>query len=91
MFVQIITGFLLRIHYRSQGFDAVFSFSRESFFGETLRFFHANFVSAIFFRLYLHVFRGVGNLRFYLMPVWGSGLILFLLTVIAAFLGYVLP
>jgi quinol-cytochrome oxidoreductase complex cytochrome b subunit len=26
-----------------------------------------------------------------LMPVWGSGLILFLLTVIAAFLGYVLP
>lgn len=92
MVVQIITGIIVSFFFFSgNAFDSVFYFSRETASGELFRFFHANGVSAIFLAVYVHVFRGVAFSRFFLLPVWSSGLILFILLVLVSFLGYSLP
>lgn len=92
MVVQIVTGFVVRIFFSAgDAFYSVFYFTRETLTGESFRFMHANGVSGIFLAMYLHVFRGVSFSRFFLLPVWFSGLILFLLLIIISFLGYRLP
>ncbi len=92
MVVQIVTGFVVRMFFSARdAFYSVFYFTRETLTGESFRFLHANGVSGIFLAMYLHVFRGVSFSRFFLLPVWFSGLILFLLLIIISFLGYSLP
>lgn len=39
----------------------------------------------------MHVFRGFAYSRFFLLPVWSSGVVIFFLFVLVSFLGYVLP
>jgi quinol-cytochrome oxidoreductase complex cytochrome b subunit len=92
MVVQIVRGFIVRMFFSAgDAFYSVFYFTRETLTGESFRFLHANGVSGIFLAMYLHVFRGVRFSRFFLLPVWFSGLILFLLLIIISFLGYSLP
>lgn len=90
--LQIITGLVLTcFFFTREAFSSVFYLSRETGFGELFRFFHGNGVTVVFIALYMHVFRGMVFRRYYLFPVWSRGLILFLLLVIVAFLGYRLP
>lgn len=89
---QILSGFFLTFHYSSfLPFERVVFLSRERFFGDILRSFHANGVSLFFFALFLHVFRGVVFSSFLLIPVWVSGVLILFLSIIVGFVGYSLP
>jgi ubiquinol-cytochrome c reductase cytochrome b subunit len=52
---------------------------------------HANGASLFFLIIYLHIFRGIFFKRFKLKKVWLVGNLIFLLSILTAFLGYVLP
>lgn len=56
-----------------------------------MRFIHANGASLFFLLMYLHIFRGIFFKRFKLKKVWLVGNVIFLLSILTAFLGYVLP
>lgn len=64
---------------------------RDLISGEIVRFFHSNSASLTFLFLFLHVIRGAVFRRFYLTPVWGTGITIFLFFVVVSFLGYSLP
>jgi ubiquinol-cytochrome c reductase cytochrome b subunit len=93
--LQIITGLLISIHYipeTSRAFPSVIHLIRDVNKGWTIRFFHTNGASLFFILIYLHIARGI----YFGSPsskptVWSSGLTLIVLTIAAAFLGYVLP
>jgi len=61
--------------------------------GWLLRYIHANGASAFFIVLYIHIGRGLyyGSYLYPRQLLWCSGVIIFLLTIVTAFLGYVLP
>lgn len=93
---QIITGILLAMHYVGHvdhAFSSVQHLMVDVPSGVILRYTHANGASLFFTVVYLHVLRGLyyssGN-----QPreiVWISGVVILLLMVITAFIGYVLP
>nr|AHA41650.1 apocytochrome b [Acavomonas peruviana] len=96
--VQLITGFLLSMHYDpniNAAFDSVEHIVRDIYGGYLLRYFHANGASMFFIVLYIHMARGlyygsyVGKKGRY--KLWASGVIIYLLVMATAFLGYVLP
>lgn len=94
--VQIITGVLLAMHYTphvSLAFYSVEHIMRDVNYGWLLRYTHANGASMFFLVIYIHMFRGLyyGS---YIKPregLWISGVIIFILMIITAFMGYVLP
>ena len=92
--VQLVTGFLLSLHYVRDlelAFNSVVEISRDVQYGWWLRHFHANGASIFFICLYIHIGRGIYFKRYTLMPVWVSGVVILLLVIITSFLGYVLP
>jgi quinol-cytochrome oxidoreductase complex cytochrome b subunit len=94
--IQIITGVLLAMHYTphvSLAFYSVEHIMRDVNYGWLLRYTHANGASMFFLVVYIHMFRGLyyGS---YIKPregLWISGVIIFVLMIITAFMGYVLP
>jgi ubiquinol-cytochrome c reductase cytochrome b subunit len=93
---QIVTGILLAMHYVGHvdhAFASVQHLMVDVPSGLILRYAHANGASLFFTVVYLHVLRGIyyssGN-----QPreiVWISGVVILLLMIITAFIGYVLP
>lgn len=66
---------------------------RDVEYGWLIRYMHANGASLFFVIIYLHIARGL-YFRSYMYPrlgVWLSGLIIFVMMMATAFLGYVLP
>jgi len=91
--VQLVTGVFLAMHYRGHVDLAFFScvhISRDVNFGWLVRSIHANGASFFFLFLYLHIGRGLYYGSYRLVSVWLLGVILFVLVMGAAFLGYVL-
>ncbi len=94
--VQIITGIFLAMHYTPHidlAFSSVEHIMRNVNFGWLLRYIHANGASMFFIVVYIHIFRGL-YFGSYIKPkqwVWVIGVIIFLLMIITAFIGYVLP
>lgn len=91
---QIITGFILTLHYHSsilETFQEIVKISTEVNYGWALRSLHANGASVFFIVLYLHLARGFYYHRFTLTLVWNLGIVLIILAIASAFLGYVLP
>jgi len=94
--IQIITGVLLAMHYTAHAdlaFASVEHIMRDVNHGWLLRYAHANGASMFFIVVYVHIFRGLyyGS---YLYPreyLWISGVVILLLMIITAFMGYVLP
>jgi len=92
--VQIVTGLFLAIHYTR---DVEISFNRVSHIvrdvnnGWLLRIMHANGARFFFICLYLHTGRGLYYRSFLFHITWRVGVIILLLVIAAAFLGYVLP
>lgn len=74
-------------------FSSVEHIMRDVNGGWLLRYIHANGASAFFIVLYIHIGRGLyyGSYLYPRQLLWCSGVIIFLLTIITAFLGYVLP
>ncbi len=96
LFIQIITGLFLAIHYNGNTLDAFNSVEhimRDVNNGWFLRYAHANGSSFFFITVYIHVFRGMyyGSFTNPRQPVWYVGTIILLLIILTAFLGYVLP
>ncbi len=94
--IQLITGIFLAIHYTphiTYAFSSIEHIIRDVQYGWLIRYIHANGASFFFIVVYSHIFRGLyyGS---YLPPrelLWISGVIIFILIIGTAFLGYVLP
>lgn len=94
LIIQIITGLFLSIHYASNielAFSSVCHISRDVNYGWIIRSIHANGASIFFLFLYLHIGRGIYYGSYQLTETWNIGVILFILTIATAFIGYVLP
>jgi ubiquinol-cytochrome c reductase cytochrome b subunit len=93
---QIITGILLAMHYTAHidlAFISVEHIMRDVNSGWLLRYAHANGASLFFIGLYLHMARGIyyGSYTKPRVLLWSVGVVIFLLVMATAFLGYVLP
>nr|AWA80916.1 apocytochrome b [Plasmopara viticola] len=94
--VQILTGIFLAMHYTPHidlAFNSVEHIMRDVNNGWLIRYIHANGASFFFIVVYIHIFRGLyyGS---YITPreaLWCSGVIIFILMMATAFMGYVLP
>lgn len=92
--IQILTGLFLAMHYVSDlkvAFQSVDSISREIEFGWLIRSVHAKGASAFFLFLYLHIGRGIYYGSFLFNHTWNTGVVIYILAMATAFLGYVLP
>nr|YP_010128074.1 cytochrome b [Gardineria hawaiiensis]QPP20601.1 cytochrome b [Gardineria hawaiiensis] len=92
--VQIVTGCFLSMHYCAEvglAFVSVGHIMRDVNCGFLLRYFHANGASLFFLCLYVHIGRSLYYGGYTKTPVWRVGIIIFLLTMATAFMGYVLP
>jgi len=96
LIIQILTGIFLAMHYTPHidlAFASVEHIMRDVNYGWLLRYIHANGASMFFIVVYIHIFRGL-YFGSYIRPrhwVWVIGVIIFLLMIITAFIGYVLP
>merc|ERR1712217_169993 len=95
IFLQIITGIFLGLHYTSDlnsAYFSVFFFIREIFYGWCLRYLHSSGASFVFLFLFLHLGRAISYGSYFYNPnIWFSGIILFFFLMATAFMGYVLP
>ncbi|CAN5317240.1 cytochrome b N-terminal domain-containing protein [soil metagenome] len=96
LMIQIVTGIVLAMHYRADAgiaFDSVEHIMRDVNAGWFLRYAHANGASMFFIVVYLHIFRGLfyGSYKPPREMIWLLGVVIFLLMMATAFMGYVLP
>lgn len=94
LIVQIVTGLFLAIHYTPHidlAFSSVCHISRDVNYGWLLRNIHANGASWFFICLYLHVGRGLYYGSYIIIETWNLGVIILILVMATAFMGYVLP
>lgn len=94
LILQIATGLFLAMHYTAHidlAFSRVAHICRDVNYGWLLRTLHANGASFFFICLYIHTGRGVYYGSFLYLHAWSVGVIIFLLVMATAFLGYVLP
>ena len=93
---QIITGVVLAMHYTphtTMAFNSVEHIMRDVNWGWMLRYLHANGASMFFLAVYIHIARGLyyGSYKAPREILWILGVIIFLLMMATAFMGYVLP
>lgn len=93
---QIATGIWLAMHYKPDAklaFDSVEHIMRDVNYGWLLRYAHANGVSVFFFAVYVHIFRNLyyGSYKAPREVLYLIGIVIFLLMMATAFIGYVLP
>ena len=93
---QIITGIVLVMHYTphaSMAFNSVEHIMRDVNYGWLLRYLHSNGASMFFIAVYVHIFRGLyyGSYKAPREVLWTLGVVIFLLMMATAFMGYVLP
>ncbi len=94
--IQIVTGIILAMHYAANAdiaFTSTEHIMRDVNWGWLMRYAHANGASAFFVVVYTHIFRGF-YFSSYKAPremIWLLGVLIFLLMMATAFMGYVLP
>jgi len=94
LIIQTLTGLIISIHYTADtitSFESVIIISRDINIGWLMRIAHANMASIFFIILYLHIIRGLIYISYNLKIAWNIGILIILLLIITAFLGYVLP
>jgi ubiquinol-cytochrome c reductase cytochrome b subunit len=94
--IQIITGLFLAMHYTPHidlAFSSVEHIMRDVNNGWLIRYMHANGASMFFVVVYCHIFRGLyyGSYMHPRQLLWCSGVLIFILMMATAFMGYVLP
>jgi len=94
--VQIITGVILAMHYvpdSKLAFDSIEHIMRDVNYGWLIRYLHTNGASFFFLAVYLHIFRGIyyGSYKAPREVLWILGMIIYVLMMATAFMGYVLP
>ena len=93
---MIISGITLAMHYAANtglAFDSVERIMRDVNFGWLIRYIHMNGGSFFFIAVYVHMFRGMyyGSYKAPRELLWIFGVLIFLLMMATAFMGYVLP
>nr|YP_009108159.1 cytochrome b [Panopea globosa]AIU56068.1 cytochrome b [Panopea globosa] len=91
---QIVSGFFLVMHYTPSvelAFYSVGHITRDVNSGWIMRNCHVNGASLFFACMYMHIGRGMYYHSFTFKHTWSVGTTIFLLSMLAAFLGYVLP
>ncbi|MFZ9469555.1 MAG: cytochrome b [Rickettsiales bacterium] len=94
--IQILSGLFLAMHYvpnTKHAFDSVEHIMRDVNYGWLIRYIHAVGASMFFVALYAHMVRSLyyGSYKAPREVLWWVGIIIFLLTMATAFMGYVLP
>jgi len=94
--LQIATGVVLAMHYVphvDMAFASIEHIMRDVNSGHMIRYFHANGASLFFFAVYLHMFRGLyyGSYKAPREVTWIVGMLIYLVMMGTAFMGYVLP
>jgi ubiquinol-cytochrome c reductase cytochrome b subunit len=93
---QIITGVILVMHYTphvDMAFASVEHIMRDVNSGWMIRYMHANGASMFFIAVYIHIFRGMyyGSYKAPREVLWMIGVLIYLVMMATAFMGYVLP
>lgn len=93
---MIVSGITLAMSYVANtglAFDSVERIMRDVNYGWLLRYIHANGASFFFIAVYIHIFRGMyyGSYKAPRELLWIFGMVIFLLMMATAFMGYVLP
>lgn len=94
LIIQILTGLFLAMHYTSDiatAFSSVAHICRDVNYGWLIRNLHANGASFFFICIYMHIGRGLYYGSYLYKETWNVGVILLLLVMMTAFVGYVLP
>jgi ubiquinol-cytochrome c reductase cytochrome b subunit len=105
LIIQIITGVILAMHFVpsaslshdvqsvSMAFASVEHIMRDVNYGWLIRYLHTNGASMFFLAVYIHMFRGIyyGSYKSPREVLWILGVIIYLLMMATAFMGYVLP
>nr|APU51298.1 cytochrome b [Squalidus multimaculatus] len=94
LITQILTGLFLAMHYTSDistAFSSVTHICRDVNYGWLIRNLHANGASFFFICIYMHVARGLYYGSYLYKETWNIGVVLLLLVMMTAFVGYVLP
>ena len=96
LITQIVTGLTLAMHYiahADMAFESVEHIMRDVNYGWLIRYIHANGASMFFLAVYIHIFRSLfyGSYKSPREIIWILGIIIYLLMMAAAFMGYVLP
>ena len=94
--IQIVTGIVLAFHYTPQAdlaFASVEHIMRNVNYGWLLRYVHSNGASMFFIVVFIHLFRGMyyGSYKAPREILWWLGLVILLMMMATAFMGYVLP
>ena len=94
--IQIVTGIILAMHYTpniGMAFDSVEHIRRDVNGGRMIQSFHAVGASMFFAAIYIHIFRGMyfGSYKAPREILWILGVLIFVLMMATAFMGYVLP
>ncbi|MFL4469194.1 cytochrome bc complex cytochrome b subunit [Tateyamaria armeniaca] len=94
--LQIITGIVLVMHYTphvDHAFSSVEHIMRNVNGGAMLRYLHMNGASLFFVAVYAHIFRGLyyGSYKAPREITWVIGMLIYVLMMGTAFMGYVLP
>nr|YP_009348812.1 cytochrome b [Lythrurus umbratilis]BAW88261.1 cytochrome b [Lythrurus umbratilis] len=94
LITQILTGLFLAMHYTSDistAFSSVTHICRDVNYGWLIRNMHANGASFFFICIYMHIARGLYYGSYLYKETWNIGVVLLLLVMMTAFVGYVLP
>ena len=96
LLTQIITGIFLVMHYTphvDMAFDSVEHIMRDVNYGWLIRYVHAVGASMFFGVVYIHIFRGLyyGSYKAPREVLWWLGVVILLVMMGTAFMGYVLP
>ena len=94
--IMIVTGILLAMQYTASSdlaFDSIERIMRDVNNGWLLRYIHMNGASMFFIVVYIHIFRGLyyGSFKSPREILWILGVLILLLMMASAFMGYVLP
>ena len=93
---MIVTGIFLAMHYTPNvflAFDSVERIRRDVPYGWLIQYIHMNGASFFFIVTYIHIFRGLyyGSYKNPRELLWMLGVVILLLMMATAFMGYVLP
>nr|UVN15310.1 cytochrome b [Nasonia longicornis] len=94
LIIQIISGFFLSMHYTPNiimAFDSIIHIIQDVNYGWLFRLIHMNGASFFFICMFIHIGRGMYYNSFTMLMTWTMGVLIFLITMATAFMGYVLP
>jgi len=96
LITQIVTGLVLAMHYVAHvdhAFESIEHIMRDVNYGWLIRYVHANGASMFFLAVYIHIFRSLyyGSYKSPREVIWIIGILIYILMMATAFMGYVLP